>query len=349
MKAKYGSFSFLLVSAAMICRTVYPFATSTLRMSTSSPVYSGSSPRIKSLKADRLFDSHWRKSDIPKNSLLLTYLEINGWIVTINGVTVLIDPILDGPLDFGIPALYKAKKRVMASHGLLQKLPPIDGVLITQGLDDHAHSRTLQLMSQQLAFQTAPIVAPPSAVGTLRKCGFLGNNVKSIGHGEEVYICAKDNGNNRLKIHATQGALVGPPWQARENGYIIGGGKRKGVGGDQSVPSLYIEPHVEFSLEELKRLAPVDAVITPVVGQSIKPGYELVHGPNDSLRLIETLTPNFVMPMNNGDVDQEGPACALVQEVGSVAEFGQRLRNQDWAKDIELVQVIPGQDIEITV
>jgi L-ascorbate metabolism protein UlaG (beta-lactamase superfamily) len=333
----------------MICQRVYPFVATTLRMSSTSQA--SASPSLSTV--DRLFDSHWRKKDLPRNSLLLTYLEINGWILTINGVTVLVDPILDGPLDFGIPLLYKAKKRVIASEGLIPRLPPIDGILITQGLDDHAHSRTLQLMSKQLALKTLPIVAPPSAVGTLLNCGFLAGNVKSIHHGEEVYICAKDNGNNRLRIRATQGALVGPPWQARENGYIIGGGtsnNNKGRNGDvYTIPSLYIEPHVEFSSEELKLLAPVDVVITPVVGQSIKPGYELVHGPNDALRLIETLRPKFVMPMNNGDVIQEGPACALVLEVGSVAEFGQRLGKEDWAKGIELVPVKPGQDIEITV
>jgi L-ascorbate metabolism protein UlaG (beta-lactamase superfamily) len=347
MVKKCSSSSLLLVSAAMICQTVCPFATSTLRMSSTSSASASSTP----LTADRLFDSHWRKKDLPTNSLLLTYLEINGWILTINGVTVLVDPILDGSLDFGIPFLYKANKRVMSSQGLIPRLPPIDGILITQGLDDHAHSRTLQLMSKQLTLKTSPVVAPPSAVGTLLKCGFLAANVKSINHGEEVYICAKDNGNNRLRIRATQGALVGPPWQARENGYILGGGtSRKGKSGDVStIPSLYMEPHVEFSSEELKPLAPVDVVITPVVGQSVKPGYELVHGPNDALRLIDTLRPKFVLPMNNGDVDQEGPASALVLEVGSVAEFGERLAKEDWAKGIELVQVKPGQDIEITV
>jgi hypothetical protein len=71
---------------------------------------------------------------LPTSNILFLLKKVTKYgIVTINGVTVLIDPILDGPLDFGIPALYKAKKRVMASHGLLQKLPPIDGILITQG------------------------------------------------------------------------------------------------------------------------------------------------------------------------------------------------------------------------
>jgi len=325
-------------------------------MSSNTPVSFGkSSPCIQTPTADRLFASHWDKSKLQhSHTMALTYLEINGWIVTSEGVTLLIDPILEGSLDFGIPTLYKASKRVMDSQGLLQILPPIDAVLITQGLDDHAHAGTLREMSLLKTFQTVPIIAPPSALGTLRNSGFSGSNVKCIAHGEEVIIFSNnspsDNGvRGALEVLATAGALVGPPWQARENGYIIGG-KKKGVGVSSSrSPSLYIEPHVEFSLEELKNLAPVDIVITPVVGQSIKPGYELVHGPTDSLRLIETLRPNIVMPMNNGDVQQEGPACALVYEVGSIAEFGQRLGRQPWAKNIELIQVTPGQDIEITL
>ena len=79
---------------------------------------------------------------------------------------------------------------------------------------------------------------------------------------------------------------VGPPWQRRENGYIV-----SGSGG----PSLYLEPHVEFDAEELAAPGPVDAVITPLGGQTL-PGFELVHGPAASAELIATLQPKWVQP-----------------------------------------------------
>ena len=83
-----------------------------------------------------------------------------------------------------------------------------------------------------------------------------------------------------LQVIATAGALVGPPWQARENGYVV----------RSSARSLYVEPHVEFDEAELRRLAPVDAVISPVSGQAL-PGIELVHGVADALRLVRALRP----------------------------------------------------------
>eukprot|EP00966_Prymnesium_polylepis_P215570 4992139-Prymnesium_polylepis.1 len=86
-----------------------------------------------------------------------------------------------------------------------------------------------------------------------------------------------------LSVRATSGALVGPPWQRRENGYVIAP-----LQPGQS-PSLYIEPHVEYDTAELAGLQ-VDAVITPVSGQGL-PGFELVHGPDSSIELVKRLRP----------------------------------------------------------
>merc|ERR1712216_605156 len=55
----------------------------------------------------------------------LTYLEINGWLLSAGGVNVLCDPVLEGPLDFGIPDIYSASKRVLPPTGLIDTLPPL--------------------------------------------------------------------------------------------------------------------------------------------------------------------------------------------------------------------------------
>jgi len=141
-----------------------------------------------------------------------------------------------------------------------------------------------------------------------------------------------------LRVQATSGALVGPPWQRRENGYVLTPARR----GES--PSVYIEPHVEFDGAELARLAPVDAVITPVSGQRL-PGFELVHGPHASAELVRRLRPRWVLPMRNGAVDASGLSAPLISEVGTGAEFESRLRAENL--EAEVVDVRPGAQLTL--
>lgn len=53
---------------------------------------------------------HWPPAET-SGGATLTYLEINGWLISAAGVTVLVDPVLEGRLDFGIPALFAASKQ----------------------------------------------------------------------------------------------------------------------------------------------------------------------------------------------------------------------------------------------
>lgn len=307
------------------------------------------SPSASSAPAPpRLFSSHFDKTNLSPNIAALTYLEINGWLLSTGGVTVLIDPILEGNLDFGIPAIYSASKRSLPSTGLCESLPPIDCLLITQGLDDHAHERTLKKLAKLDG--SVPIVAPPSARGAVERSGFGSShdNIRYVRPGDDVFVNQRFNGNEiasndngNVNIRATTGALVGPPWQARENGYIISSSKG---------PSVYIEPHVEYNAKELRREAPVDVVITPISGQGL-PVFELVHGPTDALRLVQTLEPKYILPMQNGDVDAQGLASPLVQSVGSADEFRRmldRIQRQGESKT-EIINTIPGEVILLGV
>lgn len=49
-----------------------------------------------------------------------------------------------------------------------------------------------------------------------------------------------------VEIFATSGALLGPPWQAKENGYLIRGKAKQGNKYD-----LYYEPHCMYDEAEL--------------------------------------------------------------------------------------------------
>jgi len=295
------------------------------------------------IRAASLFSGHAKSRASPtKNSAVLTYLEINGWILSMGGLTILIDPILEGNLDFGIPSLYQGKKRVLPGNGLIESLPPIDCLLITQGLDDHAHVRTLQKL--QTLDPDLPILAPLFAKGALEESGF--DNPQYLKHSEEAIIQSRGNTASTcssVRVRATKGALVGPPWQRRENGYIL-----RGSSESQSslLPSIYIEPHVEFNAQELSELGPVDVVISPISGQTL-PAFELVHGPKDTMRLVETLQPQYLVPMQNGDIDTEGPVSRIVSEIGSSRDFERRLSSSNL--NTELVKLVPGEDIEISL
>lgn len=281
----------------------------------------------------------------------LTWLEINGWLLSSAGVTVLLDPLLEGALDFGIPDIYSARRRVLPD-GLTAMLPALDGLLITQGLDDHAHTRTLSKLAK--LDPNLPVVAPPSARPVLERCF---RNVRYIAsksrrvelpylgldglptirlpdgtNADEATIMPRVGGvGGGLRVLATSGALVGPPWQRRENGYVV---RPLEPGGR---PVIYVEPHVEFDAAELARLAPVDAVVTPVSGQGL-PGFELVHGPSASVSLIKALRPRWVLPMRNGNVDATGLSSAFVNEFGADGEFERQLQEAGVRTEVRTVE-----------
>ena len=328
------------------------------------------------------------------DEITATYLEINSWLISMGGVTMLLDPILEGPLDFGLPpSLYTASKRVLPPQGLVRKLPPIDAIVITQGLDDHAHSQTLAELSRSGC--SAPIIAPPSARQTLEKY-FPRSQLTLLKKGERATVRSAtvrsatvrsatarsatarsaapksgteaeggeggeggdggdggDGGERGVELIATSGALVGPPWQARENGYVIrtyskacNRRTRERIARERS---LYVEPHVEFDPSELARYAPIDACISPISGQSL-PGLELVHGVADVLRLVRVLRPRWLLPMANGEIDASGVTAALVRPVGSEAEFERGLRRltAQGAVDTQLVQLEPARPVRLS-
>jgi L-ascorbate metabolism protein UlaG (beta-lactamase superfamily) len=310
------------------------------------PSTEGFSAKLTSSPSRRTFSNHFpeEKAKLAHDKLLLTYLEINGFVLTANGVTILIDPVLEGPLDFGIPQFYTGKKKNLSSTDLVESLPPIDCILITQGLDDHAHARTLKKLASDSRFDGVPIVAPPSAKGALEASGMLrASSVRFLRHGERTTVQSRDNGSSplgRIDVRATSGALVGPPWQTRENGYILRPSVSSTTG--TAAPSIYIEPHVEFQELELRGEAPIDVVITPIVGQRL-PILDLVYGPEQAVKLVNVLTPKVVVPMMNANVDESGIASWLVSQNGEERDFFHGLESSK-AAGTKIQVLVPGKD-----
>nr|CAD1838519.1 unnamed protein product [Ananas comosus var. bracteatus] len=95
----------------------------------------------------------------------LTYLEGNSWLWDVEGLNILVDPILVGNLDFGLPWLFEGAKKVLGNFWL-DDLPSLDCLLITQSLDDHCHVKTLTPLSKKMP--DLPVIATPNAEAILR-------------------------------------------------------------------------------------------------------------------------------------------------------------------------------------
>eukprot|EP00607_Mallomonas_marina_P011007 CAMPEP_0182424014 /NCGR_PEP_ID=MMETSP1167-20130531/10141_1 /TAXON_ID=2988 /ORGANISM="Mallomonas Sp, Strain CCMP3275" /LENGTH=241 /DNA_ID=CAMNT_0024603483 /DNA_START=339 /DNA_END=1064 /DNA_ORIENTATION=- len=239
-----------------------------------------------------------------------------------------------GPLDFGIPALYTGRKKFVDGTAELNKIcENIDFVLLSQGLDDHAHTPTLKALSRLRP--DMKYLAPPSAESVLKSCGVSIGNVDFLSPGQSKSISKE---SKKIEITATAGALVGPPWQPTENGYII-----KSLNPSSSTSSLYYEPHCMYDASELSRFQ-VDCVITPVVAQEL-PYFTLVAGGNKALQLGKILGTKVIVPMTNGELEQSGALASLVRSDGSVDEFKQLVK--DSGENIRVVDAPPGQVIRV--
>ena len=62
-----------------------------------------------------------------------------------------------------------------------------------------------------------------------------------------------------MLCHGT-GALVGPPWSKRENGFVLSETRTNGI-------RLYYEPHCDYDEAAVAKIGKVDAVVTPANSQ----------------------------------------------------------------------------------
>jgi len=94
-----------------------------------------------------------------------------------------------------------------------------------QYLDDHTHMPTLKSLPKSI-----PIIAQPEAAARIAPLGFT--DVRTLAPGQALEALG-----GRLRVRATAGALVGPPWSARQNGFVV---EEVGVA---RPARLYYEPH----------------------------------------------------------------------------------------------------------
>ncbi|XVF86049.1 hypothetical protein PTKIN_Ptkin17bG0169400 [Pterospermum kingtungense] len=255
----------------------------------------------------------------------LTYLEGNSWLWDASGVRILVDPILVGNLDFGIPLLYDAAKKFLKNFKLTD-LPQVDCLLITQSLDDHCHLKTLKPLSQMSP--NLRVIATPNAKDLLDP---LFSNVTYLEPGQESEVEA-GNGS-KVRIQATAGPVLGPPWQRPENGYLIISPKW----------TLYYEPHCVYNKNFLEK-EHADIVITPVIKQLL-PNFTLVSGQEDAVQLAKLLHAKFIVPMKNGDLDSKGILTSIIKSEGTVESFKELLSKE--LPDAQALEPTPGVPLRI--
>ncbi|KAK9276233.1 hypothetical protein L1049_005764 [Liquidambar formosana] len=258
----------------------------------------------------------------------LTYLEGNSWLWDVGGLRILVDPILVGNLDFGIPWLYDAAKKFLKSFRL-SDLPEVDCLLITQSLDDHCHLKTLKPLSEM--FPKLRVIATPNAKELLDP---LFSNVTYLEPGQSSEIEAR-NGFT-VRIRATAGPVLGPPWQRPENGYL--------VFSPLGQLTLYYEPHCVYNKNFLEKER-ADIVITPVIKQLL-PSFTLVSGQEDAVQLAKLLHARFIVPMKNGDLDSKGLLASIIQAEGTIESFKELLSKE--LQDAQILEPTPGVPLEIS-
>lgn len=254
----------------------------------------------------------------------LTRIDLNSWIFDLGGVTILVDPWLVDPLVFyGQPWLFTAYHTTPIAF-TPGTLPPIDLILLSQGLDDHCHRPTLEKLDRRI-----PVVASSTAAQVVKQLGY--EQVTTLAAGQRHAIA-------NLTITAIPGAEVQPG--QRENGYVLR---------DRTTQTaLYYEPHL-FPLDPAAQtqIGAIDVAIAPVVGQIFPLLGQVVMGPEQALGLVKSLQPRYFVPTALGDIRATGLLPMLIKPVGSLAEFGDRLLAAGFPT--QLLTPAPGQTLELEV
>lgn len=248
----------------------------------------------------------------------LTWLDSNTWLLELGQKRILIDPWLVGPLVFGnVPWLFKGERRTE------RPIPQnIDLILLSQGLEDHAHPPTLKQLDRNI-----PVVASPNAAKVVQGLGYA--QITALAHGGTYNL------GDKIEIKAVPGSPIGPT--LLENGYLI-----------KELPTgikIYYEPHGNHS-PSLKQEAPVDVVIAPLIDLALPLVGSIIKGSQSALELAKWLQPQVMLSTAaGGDVVFEGLLMSVLRDRGNIEDFRSLLARHDLKTRV--IDPKPGEPFEV--
>ncbi len=225
-------------------------------------------------------------------SLSATYFGSSSWLIQIDDFRILIDPWFRGDLFFS-PGPWLINGKLKTQFAIPKS---IDLLLLTQGLPDHSHIPTLNILDR-----TIPVVASYSAGKVVENLGF--HSITKLKPGDSKLI---DN----IFIQATAGASV----PTIENGYIV----------SLENDSFYVEPH-GFLDSNIKKCT-VNAIITPVIDLKLPIFGSFIKGRSILPKLLKTFNPKIVFASTTGgDADFSGLLNNLISVEGTYEEVSELL------------------------
>jgi L-ascorbate metabolism protein UlaG (beta-lactamase superfamily) len=250
----------------------------------------------------------------------LTYFDSNSWLIEIDGKRILLDPWLVGDLTFGsLTWLFQGKKNNP------QPIPEnIDLILLSQGLEDHAHPPTLKELNKNI-----PVVASPNAAKVVKKLGYT--TITTLKHQESFKL------GEQVEIKAVPGSPIGPT--LIENGYII-----KGL---ESRKNIYYEPHGYHS-DSLKQAESIDVIVTPIINLKLPLAGAVIKGQEAALQVCKWLKPQVIIATAaGGNIDFQGLLMSVLKADGSVEEFNQLLQKNNLST--KAIDPQSGENIELSL
>ncbi|MGV2826389.1 MBL fold metallo-hydrolase [Myxosarcina sp. GI1(2024)] len=250
----------------------------------------------------------------------LTHFDSNTWLIEHDETRILLDPWFVGDLVFSNQAwLFRGKKN--KAYTIPEN---IDLILLSQGLEDHAHPPTLKKLDRNL-----PVVASPNAAKVVKELGY--HNVTTLEHRQSF------TWQDKIEIQAVPGSPIGP--SLIENGYIIKGLK--------SGKNIYYEPHGHHD-DSLSEITPIDVIITPFISLKLPLIGAVIRGQETALKVCQRLKPQVILSTAaGGDLEFEGFIPAILHAEGSEAEINQMLQQNNL--NTKAINLKSGENIELSL
>ena len=213
----------------------------------------------------------------------ITYIGHATLLLEIGSATILTDPNFD-------PKLGRVLPRVSAPGIALERLPPLDAILLT-----HAHADHLSFDSLERLPRSVPLFAPPAIATWLRRLGF--GHAVDLAPGGTAHVCD-------VTIHAAAATHRGnrygfDRWRSAANMYLLDAGETIFFAGDTA---LVADSHALVERVLWRNHRQLDLALLPIgYAPWWKPGFRKGHlTHDDALALFERLKARVLVPYHWG-------------------------------------------------